>query len=151
MIQLLALTLVALAAQDTKDSPGGHHVAPVGTTWEGTYKAVEISVSSTGKRSTKRVHADVRITVEERKGDKFTGEFWLDNNKKGFAIAGTVDTKGNLAFTFTKKLKGTWPSDMIDNAQVRCLLRKNELVGRFTKGGNETIVADIVAKEKKGE
>lgn len=150
MIPLLALWLLSLSMDD-KQEEMPPKLAPVGTVWEGTYKAVEVSVSTTGRRSTKRVTSDLRIEVTQRKGEKFTGVFWLDNGKKGYTIEGTIDGKGAIAFKYTKKLKGSWPSDMVDNAVVKGLLRRDELVARFAKGGNEQIVGDIVAKIKKEE
>lgn len=144
MIQLLVLLALSFPADDKKSAD----IAPPGTEWEGTYKAVEITTTSTGKKSTKRVHADVRIAVSERKGTKFTGEFWLDNGKKGYAIEGNIDAGGTVVFKFTKKLKGTWPSDMIDNAVVRGSIEKGQLVAKFSKQGNEIITGDIIAKKK---
>jgi hypothetical protein len=142
MIHLLALLALALAADDKKND-----IAPIGTEWEGTYKAVEYS--STGKR--KNVTMDVRIVIMERKGDKFSGEYWGDNNKKGFIIEGTIDTKGAITFKFTKKIKGSWPSDMIDNANVRGTVGKGQLTAKFTKVGNERVVGDLVLRLKKAE
>jgi hypothetical protein len=143
MIHLFILLALSVAADDKKDTG----IASPGTEYEGTYKAVEITTTSTGKKNTKRVHADLKIVVAERKGDKFKGEFWLDNGKKGYAIEGTVDAAGNIAFKFTKKLKGTWPSDMIDNAVVKGVIQKNQLMAKFLKQGNEIITGDIAAKK----
>lgn len=128
------LTGVAAAADD---------LAPAGSRWEGSVKTVEVNMGRSKFSS-----IDCSLLVRSRDGDKFTGEFWCDNNRKGLVIHGTIDKKGTMRFTVTKEIRGEWRKDLVDNAAFLGKAKGKEIEGRFGIPGNNARYGEISVKLK---
>jgi hypothetical protein len=113
-----------------------------GSHWHGSIKLVQIDQGSQKKLST----ADCRMVILKRDKDKFEGELWCDNDKRGIQLVGTVNVNA-VRFTATKKLRGD-SSDVVNNLEFVGRLNMNDLKGRYTIPGSDSRYGEIDLKLK---
>lgn len=132
---LMVLGLSAFALGDDPAQPD--------TIWEGTIK---VSARVNGKLQFNTY--DCRLVVLERDGNKFTGEFWCNNDARGLGIEGTIE-KGGMRFTASKELRGESLNDLVGNVRVSGRFRgkeMKELQLKFSVPGTQPRSGEIKVK-----
>ena len=117
--------------------------AQIDSIWEGSLKVLH---RVDGKL---RINThDCRLLVLERDGNKFTGEYWWNNDARGVGIEGTIE-KGGMRFTASKELRGESLNDLISNVRVSGRFRgkdMKELHLKFAVPGTQPRSGEIKVK-----